>query len=87
MHGLFLVLALHPDVVKKAQAELDNVIGNERLPDLSDEGSLPYICAFIKELLRWICPLPIVVPKQVMEDDIYKGYHIPCGATIIENTW
>jgi cytochrome P450 len=26
-------------------------------------------------------------PKALMEDDIYKGYHIPKGATVIENTW
>ena len=80
-------MALHPHVVRKAQEELDRVVGGERLPELSDQENLPYIAALIKELLRWTCPLPISIPKQVMEDDIYNGWFIPAGATIIENIW
>jgi len=73
--------------VKKAQEELDRVVGSERLPQLSDEEDLPYISALIKELLRWGCPGPIGIPKRAMKDDVYKGYFIPAGATIIENIW
>ena len=80
-------MALHPHVVKKAQEELDRVVGNGRLPELSDWENLPYISALLKELLRWACPAPFGVPKQVMEDNIYKGYLIPAGVTIIENIW
>ena len=80
-------MALHPNVARKAQEELDRVVGNERLPDFSDREKLPYISALMKELLRWTCPVPIGVPKVVMEDDIYNGYFIPAGATIIENLW
>ena len=87
LKSFFLVMALHPHVVKRAQEELDRIVGNERLPELSDWENLPYISALLKELLRWACPLPIGVPKRVMEDDVYKGYHIPAGATIIENIW
>jgi cytochrome P450 len=74
-------------VVRKAQEELDSVVGGDRLPDLSDQEDLPYISAVIKELLRWGCPLPIGIPKQLMEDDTYGGYFIPAGATIVENLW
>ena len=74
-------------MVKNAQAELDRVIGNERLPGLSDEENLPYISALIKELFRWLCPIPFGVPKRAVKDDVYKGYHIPIGATIMENIW
>lgn len=74
-------------MVRKAQEELDRIVGNDRLPDLSDEEDLPYISALIKELLRWVCPVPFGVPKRVMEDDVYKGYHIPSDATVIENIW
>ena len=80
-------MALYPHVAKKAQEELDRVVGNERLPDLSDRENLPYINALMKELLRWTCPIPLGVPKQVMEDDVYNGCFIPAGATIIENLW
>ena len=80
-------MALNPSVTKKAQAELDSVLGGGRLPDFSDQADLPYISAIIKELLRWGCPTPIGVPKRVTEDDIYNGYLVPAGATVVENTW
>ena len=56
---LFLAMALYPEVQKKAQEELDNVIGNDRLPEFSDRDSLPYINAVVKELLRWNPVLPL----------------------------
>jgi cytochrome P450 len=46
-------MVLHPEVVKKAHEELDAVVGNNRLPEFSDESSLPYISAIVKEVLRW----------------------------------
>jgi len=73
--------------VRKAQEELDRVVGSERLPRLSDQEDLPYVSALIKELFRWACPVPFGVPKRATEDNTYKGYFIPAGATIIENVW
>jgi len=87
LRTFFLVAALHPHVVRKAQEELDRVVGCERLPQISDQEDLPYISALIKELLRWSCPVPIGVPKRVVQDDVYKGYFIPAGATVVENVW
>ena len=81
------MMALHPHVVRKAQEELDRVVGNERLPELSDRENLPYVAALLKELLRWSCPLPFGIPRRVMEDDIYNGYHIPAGSTVVGNVW
>ena len=74
-------------MVRKAQEELDRIVGGERLPQLSDQEDLPYVSALIKELLRWSCLAPFGVPKRAMEDDLYKGYFIPAGATVIENIW
>ena len=73
--------------MRKAQEELDRVVGGERLPQLSDQEDLPYVSALIKELFRWTCPVPFGVPKRVTEDNVYKGYFIPAGATIVENVW
>ena len=53
-------MALHPEVQKKAQAEIDAVVGPHRLPDFEDRRSLPYINAIIvKESMRWhpVAPL------------------------------
>ena len=51
--GFFLTMALHPHVVRKAQEELDRIVGNELLPGPSDWENLPYISVLLKELLRW----------------------------------
>ena len=50
---MFLAMILFPEVQKKAQAELDAIIGPERLPTLSDRQSLPYMEALVKEIHRW----------------------------------
>ena len=59
MQALFLALALYPEVQKKAQAEIDAVVGPHRLPDIDDRPSLPYIHAIAKESLRWHLALPL----------------------------
>ncbi|THH17243.1 hypothetical protein EW146_g3540 [Bondarzewia mesenterica] len=80
----FLIAALlHPSATKKAQAELDAVVGRDRLPTFQDQESLPYIGAFIKEVERWRPVVPLAVPHSVTRDDIYEGYDIPKGATIL----
>ena len=80
-------MALNPGVVEKAQEELDRVVGKDRLPEYSDREDLPYIDAVVKELLRWGSPAPISVPVKTTQDDIYRGYYIPAGTTVIENAW
>jgi len=57
----------YPDVYRKAQEEIDRVIGRERLPDLTDRGSLPYLEALVMELYRWVTSNPcMVLPKILM---------------------
>ena len=59
VQAFFLAMAMHPDVQRKAQAEIDAVVGQDRLPDFSDRAKLPYVNAIVKETLRWhsISPL------------------------------
>jgi cytochrome P450 len=59
MLSLLLALVLFPQVQGRAQAELDAVIGRDRLPTFDDKPRLPYIEAFCKELMRWQMVLPI----------------------------
>ncbi|KAG6856468.1 hypothetical protein H0H87_004047 [Tephrocybe sp. NHM501043] len=58
-YSFFLAMALHPDVAKKAQAEIDSVIGNDRLPTFDDRSELPYVDALAKEVLRWHVVAPM----------------------------
>jgi cytochrome P450 len=56
---IFLAMALYPEVQKKAQAEIDAVVGPDRLPDFQDRSSLPYINAIVKESARWNLVVPL----------------------------
>lgn len=80
-------MALHPDVQKKAQAELDAVVGSDRLPDFTDQGSLLYLNALTKEVLRWHAVAPIGVPHRSVDDDFYKDSLIPGGSIVMANQW
>ena len=80
-------MVLNPDVVKKAQEELDRVVGKGHLPDFSDKDRLPYIDALVKELFRWNPPVPMGIPGRATQDDVYRGYFIPAGTTVMENIW
>ncbi|KAF5326711.1 hypothetical protein D9619_004271 [Psilocybe cf. subviscida] len=84
----FLIAMIHyPHVMRKAQAELDRVVGRDRLPSFMDKEHLPYIRAIVKELLRWRPPAPLGIPRRLTEDDWYDGYFIPKGTTVISNIW
>lgn len=64
----------NPSVLKEAQAELDSVVGSDRMPEFDDADSLPYIRALVNETLRW---RPVAVlggtPHAVTTDDVYNG--------------
>ncbi|KAH9977451.1 cytochrome P450 [Russula compacta] len=86
VHLFLLSMVLHPECMRKAQEELDTVIGLDRLPEYSDRASLPYIEGILQETLRWQPSLELGIPHTVLEDDIYRGMLIPKGSTIIANT-
>ena len=83
LQAVLLALCLHPDVLKKAQAELDRVVGQSRLPDFTDIENMPYIRAVAMETMRWMPVVPFSIPHRVLNDDTYNGYHIPEGAIIV----
>jgi hypothetical protein len=45
-------MLLFPEVQNAAQKELDVVIGQDRLPEIEDKKSLPYLTAIRKEVFR-----------------------------------
>ncbi|KAI0762207.1 cytochrome P450 [Fomes fomentarius] len=87
MEAFFLAMTLFPEIQKKAQAELDAVVGQSRLPEFEDRHSLPYTSAVIKELLRWHVVAPIGLPHRIVSDDVFNGYLLPAGATVVANIW
>ncbi|ELU43310.1 cytochrome P450 oxidoreductase OrdA-like, putative [Rhizoctonia solani AG-1 IA] len=67
---------------KAAQTEIDHIIGNNRLPKLSDRDSLPYVEAVYKEVLRWQPVAPFAIPHTLEADD--DMYH---GCVLVPNIW
>ncbi|PWY82348.1 flavonoid 3-hydroxylase [Aspergillus eucalypticola CBS 122712] len=83
----FMAMALNPTVQKKAQEEIDRVVGTSRLPELSDQNNLPYVNAVFQEVFRWHPVTPLSVTHASSEEDIFNGYLIPKGAIIVPNVW
>ncbi|KAF5721646.1 oxidoreductase [Fusarium globosum] len=75
--AFFAAMLLNPNVQKKAQEEIDSIIGDSRLPSISDKPNLPYITAIAQEVLRWHTLVPMGFPHMTTEDDTYRGYFIP----------
>ncbi|KAG2149337.1 cytochrome P450 [Suillus clintonianus] len=74
-----LAMVLHPEAQAKAHAEIDRVVGKDRLPDFDDRPALPYVEAILRETLRWHPVFPFGAPNATTTSDIYKGYFIPKG--------
>ena len=59
-------MTLNPDVQTKAQAEIDRVLANGRLPDFNDWDSLPYITAMMKEVLRYVYHIHLLLNTFIL---------------------
>lgn len=81
------LLLNHPQVLKKAQNEIDRVVGNDRLVDESDVVNLSYLQCIINETLRLCPPGPLLIPHESSEDCVIGGYNIPRGTMLLVNQW
>lgn len=52
-------MTLYPAVQEKARAEVDRVIGTDRLPTIDDWDRMPYMAAVVREVLRWHPVIPL----------------------------
>jgi cytochrome P450 len=57
--ALLYALASYPEAQSKAQAEIDLVVGMDRLPSVTDRQDLPYVQAIVKEVGRWFTVVPL----------------------------
>ncbi|KAI0451045.1 cytochrome protein [Xylaria acuta] len=85
--SFFSAMTLFPEVQRKAQEEIDRVIGTSRLPTFSDRESLPYINAIVTEAWRWHTVVPMALPHATTAEDIVDGFYIPKGSLVIPNIW
>ena len=82
-----LAMVTHPAIQKRAQEQLDAVVGRFRPPTFSDASNLPYIQALVKETLRWRPAIPLGAMHKTIEDDWFEGMFIPKGTPCIANVW
>ncbi|KAF8685522.1 cytochrome P450 [Rhizoctonia solani] len=83
----YIGISLYLESQRKAQAEIDEILGDTRLPGMEDMQRLPYTNRLIQETLRWRPILPLGIPHAVSKDDFYQGFLIPKGATVVGNIW
>ncbi|KAI5116388.1 hypothetical protein M0805_006560 [Coniferiporia weirii] len=84
--SFFLAMILYPEVQRKAQEELDRVLGPSMLPTFADRVRLPYIECVLKETLRWHPVVPLPVHSNLVDDE-YKGFAIPAQSLVVANAW
>ncbi|KAE8448861.1 hypothetical protein EG329_008863 [Mollisiaceae sp. DMI_Dod_QoI] len=76
-----------PEVMRKAQAEIDKVVGEDRTPRWEDYEKLPYVAATVKEAMRWRPVVPLAFPHCLAEDDWVDGKFLPKGTIVMINAW
>ncbi|KAL4863884.1 cytochrome P450 [Aspergillus spectabilis] len=85
---VFIATALlNPAATQQVRAQVDEVVGPDRIPLLSDQDKLPLLRGFIWEMLRWKSAFSLSLPYAGLEEGEYKGYRIPTDALIIVNQW
>lgn len=76
-----------PTIMRKVQAELDEVVGRNKKVEEGDIGKLPYLQAVVKETLRLHPPAPVLIPRRAGEDTEFMGYSIPKDTQAFINVW
>ncbi|KAL0686673.1 hypothetical protein Bca4012_086350 [Brassica carinata] len=77
----------HPEVLKKARAEIDDKIGFDRLVDEPDIVNLPYLQNIVSETLRLYPAVPLLLPHVSSDDCKVAGYDVPRGTMVLTNVW
>lgn len=89
MISCILAMCAFPEVQRRAQREIDAVVGPDRSPTWQDvDDSLPYMRALVQEVLRWRTVTVLSgLPHASTVDYVYQGFLIPAGTPIIGNMW
>lgn len=75
----------HPEILKKAQAEIDEVVGHNRLITESDLPKLLYLHCVMNETMRMYPVGPLLVPHESAEECCVGGYRVPQGTMLLIN--
>ncbi|XP_061602215.1 cytochrome P450 1B1 [Cololabis saira] len=87
LQWIILILVKHPEIQRRLQQEVDRVVGRGRLPRLEDQTRVPYVMAFIYEVLRFTSFVPLTIPHSTVSDTSINGYTIPKNTVVFINQW
>lgn len=76
----FYLLSLHPEIDRRLEAELDEVLSG-RTPGLEDLPRLAFTDRVVRESMR-LYPPAWAFERDALEDDILCGYRVEAGSTI-----
>ncbi|PON53794.1 Cytochrome P450, E-class, group I [Parasponia andersonii] len=76
-----------PEIMKKAQKELDSVVGRDNIVEESHIPKLPYLQAAMKETLHLHPTLPLLIPHCPSQTCTVGGYSVPKGSGVFVNVW
>ncbi|PQE30586.1 phenylacetate 2-hydroxylase protein [Rutstroemia sp. NJR-2017a WRK4] len=76
------------EIQKRAYEEIMKVYPNgEAWEKCLQEEKVPYVTAFVREVLRFFTVIPICLPRTSIKDIEYKGAIVPAGTTFYMNAW
>ena len=79
---MLLYMVLYPEIQRKVQKEIDEVVGRDREVRFQDKVNLPYTEAVINEVRRIATPFPMTPPRCASKDLVIGGYKIPKGIPV-----
>ncbi|XP_070771692.1 cytochrome P450 1B1 isoform X2 [Enoplosus armatus] len=87
LQWIVLILVKYPEVQVRLQQEVDKVVDRSRLPSIEDQPQLPYVMAFIYEVMRFTSFVPLTIPHSTTRDTSIMGYTIPKNTVVFVNQW
>jgi hypothetical protein len=87
LNSFFLAMSMFPEVQRKAQEEIDSIVGTGKLPTFDHRDQLRYINFVVEEALRWHPIVPMSLPHASDKEDSINGYRIPKGSILLANEW
>ncbi|XP_070696899.1 cytochrome P450 1B1 [Pempheris klunzingeri] len=87
LQWIILILVKYPEMQVRLQQEVDKVVDRSRLPSMEDQLQLPYVMAFIYEVMRYTSFVPLTIPHSTITDTSIMGYNIPKNTVVFINQW
>ncbi|KAJ3015441.1 hypothetical protein NUW54_g1049 [Trametes sanguinea] len=84
---VIMAAARHPQIQARVQAQLDKVVGRDRLPTFEDWEKLTEVATYVQEVYRWRPVTPLGFAHRATKDVAWNGYVIPAGTEVLACHW